>query len=67
MTGVLHGGYGYTQWHPILDPDTEPLIIDDPGRCRLPDFGEQLDDVTLTIDLTTWSDRRTEVRCASIP
>ncbi len=65
LYGELNGGFHYTNWLPVVLGEGKETVIDDRGRCALPDVGEQYGDVTMKVEVTTWSDGRTEVKCLS--
>lgn len=67
LIGTLSGGFGYTNLRPLLieGPDRE-TIIDEDGRCKLPDVGEDWGRARLRASFTNWNDGRTVVRCLSV-
>lgn len=66
VDGELFGGYHYTNWQPVLSTASGELIIDDPGKCSLPELGVEGGKVRMTVAVTTFSDGRTQVRCLSV-
>jgi len=66
VDGELFGGFHATHYQPVLQAASEELIIDDPGKCSLPEVGAEGGKVRMTVSVTTWSDGRTQVRCLSV-
>lgn len=66
VAGKVQGGSHATEWHPILNPDTDALIIDDDEGCVLPGIGEGPSDMRLKLQTSTWSDGRKSVRCVEV-
>lgn len=66
LAGELSGGYHASNWRPVVSGEGKQTPIDDKGRCALPDVGQQRGDVIMKVEVTTWSDGRTQVKCLSV-
>jgi hypothetical protein len=66
LFGDLSGGFHASNWRPVVATEGKYTAIDDKGRCALPDVGEQYGRVLMKVEVTTWSDGRTHVKCLSV-
>lgn len=66
LFGDLSGGFHASDWRPAVAGEGKVTAIDDKGRCALPEVGQQYGDVAMQVEVTTWSDGRTRVKCLSV-
>jgi hypothetical protein len=66
LYGELSGGFHASNWLPVVTGEGKVTAIDEKGRCALPEIGKEYGDVTMAVEVTTWSDGRTHVKCLSL-